>query len=151
MTTVTDANVHNIADKGTFDDCQVRLSYGRISFSLPDSDSGLFLNIIRTSSRRGELHKLGSHPRSTVYYFLSYFHFRAQLPSNAGVQEYVVLTGNFGDILAGYFPKRLRFTYWKIGCSNQFQYSCPFPENWQIRKSGFYSECCWSERRDARD
>ena len=27
MTTVTDANVHNIAVKGTFDDCQVSLSY----------------------------------------------------------------------------------------------------------------------------
>ena len=24
MTTITDANVHNIAVKGTFDDCQVR-------------------------------------------------------------------------------------------------------------------------------
>ena len=33
MTTVLDANVHNIAVKGTFDDCQVR-------DSLPDEDHG---------------------------------------------------------------------------------------------------------------
>ena len=30
MTTVTDANVHNVAVKGTFDDCQVRVSKGNI-------------------------------------------------------------------------------------------------------------------------
>jgi len=27
MTTVTDANVHNVAVKGTFDDCQVRANF----------------------------------------------------------------------------------------------------------------------------
>jgi threonine synthase len=31
MTTVTDANVHNVAVKGTFDDCQVRVCvFGRV-------------------------------------------------------------------------------------------------------------------------
>jgi len=28
MTTVTDANVHNVAVKGTFDDCQVMIRFG---------------------------------------------------------------------------------------------------------------------------
>lgn len=42
----------------------------------------------------------------TVYYFLSYFHIRSQLPSDAEIQ-YVVPTGNFGDILAGYYAKRM--------------------------------------------
>ena len=37
MTTVTDANVHNIAVKGTFDDCQVRAIRSNVLLSLPDS------------------------------------------------------------------------------------------------------------------
>lgn len=41
----------------------------------------------------------------TVYYFLSYFHVQSQLP---GVEiQYVVPTGNFGDVLAGYYAKRM--------------------------------------------
>jgi threonine synthase len=46
----------------------------------------------------------------TVYYFLSYFHARASLPASASGDvsfEYVVPTGNFGDILAGYYAKRM--------------------------------------------
>lgn len=44
----------------------------------------------------------------TVYYFLSYFHVRARLPSANDVEiQYVVPTGNFGDILAGYYAKRM--------------------------------------------
>ena len=51
----------------------------------------------------------------TVYYFLSYFHFRAQLPSDAGVQvQYVVPTGNFGDILAGYYDKKMGLPIGKL-------------------------------------
>jgi threonine synthase len=42
----------------------------------------------------------------TVYYFLSYFHVRMQAPADATLQ-YVVPTGNFGDILAGYYAKRM--------------------------------------------
>ena len=42
----------------------------------------------------------------TVYYFLSFFHAQAHLPTGAELQ-YVVPTGNFGDILAGYYAKRM--------------------------------------------
>lgn len=41
----------------------------------------------------------------TVYYFLSYFHVQAISPG-ARIQ-YVVPTGNFGDVLAGYYAKRM--------------------------------------------
>jgi threonine synthase len=41
----------------------------------------------------------------TVYYFLSYFHIQAISPG-ARIQ-YVVPTGNFGDVLAGYYAKHM--------------------------------------------
>jgi len=40
-----------------------------------------------------------------VYYFLSYF--RVQAISPGARIQYVVPTGNFGDILAGYYAKRM--------------------------------------------
>jgi threonine synthase len=44
----------------------------------------------------------------TVYYFLAYFSLRRSLPpaSNPLIQ-FVVPTGNFGDVLAGYYAKRM--------------------------------------------
>ena len=50
----------------------------------------------------------------TVYYFLSYFHFRAQLPSHEIEVQYVVPTGNFGDILAGYYAKKMGLPIGKL-------------------------------------
>ena len=41
----------------------------------------------------------------TVYYFLSYF--RVQEVSPGARIQYVVPTGNFGDVLAGYYAKRM--------------------------------------------
>lgn len=98
MTTVTDYNVHNVAVKGTFDDCQ-------------DIVKALFAD-----RQFNETHRLGAINSinwarilaQTVYYFLSYFHVQKQLPSEPEASlQYVVPTGNFGDILAGYFAKRM--------------------------------------------
>jgi threonine synthase len=44
----------------------------------------------------------------TVYYFLAYFHVRKQIPHPETSQiQFVVPTGNFGDVLAGYYAKRM--------------------------------------------
>lgn len=50
----------------------------------------------------------------TVYYFLSYFHLGQQLSSTLSPEQltevqiqYVVPTGNFGDILAGYYARSM--------------------------------------------
>lgn len=50
----------------------------------------------------------------TVYYFLSYFHFRAQIRSDDAEIQYVVPTGNFGDILAGYYAKKMGLPIGKL-------------------------------------
>ena len=90
MTTVTDANVHNVAVKGTFDDCQVKSNY--LSFC------GIVLRILwetkgyrqiplwgsgfqRTAPPWGrKFHKLGSHPCSNGLLFLVIFPFCLTTP-----------------------------------------------------------------------
>ena len=101
MTTVTDPNVHNLAVKGTFDDCQ-------------DIVKALFAD-----HEFNKTHRLGAVNSinwarilaQTVYYFLSYFHLRSQIPPSSASDfddvQFVVPTGNFGDILAGYYAKRM--------------------------------------------
>ena len=51
----------------------------------------------------------------TVYYFLAYFQVRKQIPhpENSEIQ-FVVPTGNFGDVLAGYYAKRMGLPMGKL-------------------------------------
>ncbi|KAF4613297.1 hypothetical protein D9613_011174 [Agrocybe pediades] len=108
MTTVTDANVHNVAVKGTFDDCQ-------------DIVKALFANKeFNAKHRLGAVNSINWARilAQTVYYFLSFFHFQAQLPQGTSPEDieiqYVVPTGNFGDILAGYYAKRMGLPIGKL-------------------------------------
>ncbi|KAH0583557.1 hypothetical protein H2248_009183 [Termitomyces sp. 'cryptogamus'] len=101
MTTVTDANVHNVAVKGTFDDCQ-------------DIVKSLFADREFNSTHRLAAVNSINWARilaQTVYYFLAYFQLQSQLPTDINIDdlgvEFVVPTGNFGDILAGYYAKRM--------------------------------------------
>ncbi|KAF7978765.1 hypothetical protein HWV62_44798 [Athelia sp. TMB] len=104
MTTVTDANVHNLAVKGTFDDCQdiVKALFGDREFNQKHHLGAVnSINWARILAQ-------------TVYYFLSYFHVLPQLPSPSAEIQYVVPTGNFGDILAGYYAKRMGLPIGKL-------------------------------------
>ncbi|KAI9463984.1 tryptophan synthase beta subunit-like PLP-dependent enzyme [Lactarius psammicola] len=105
MTTVTDSNVHNIAVRGTFDACQ-------------DIVKALFAD-----KPFNEKHHLGAVNSinwarilaQTVYYFLAYFHVRGQIPHPESSEiQFVVPTGNFGDILAGYYAKRMGLPMGKL-------------------------------------
>ncbi|KAK6345990.1 threonine synthase [Orbilia blumenaviensis] len=95
MTSVLDKNVHNLAVVGTFDNCQ-------------DIVKELFAD-----SAFNALHKLGAVNSinwarilaQIVYYFHSYFAIQRSHPGTT--PRYVVPTGNFGDVLAGYFAKRM--------------------------------------------
>ncbi len=93
MTTVLDANIHNIALEGTFDDCQSIVK-------------GLF----RTARFRDELHLSGVNSinwgrivAQIVYYFTA----AVSLGAPYRPVTFVVPTGNFGDIFAGYAARRM--------------------------------------------
>ncbi|OLY82138.1 Threonine synthase [Smittium mucronatum] len=96
MTTVLDANIHNIAIEGTFDDCQdiVKALFGREDFRVKHSLGAInSINWARILAQ-------------TVYYFQAYF----TLVRAGHVDPKIVFftpTGNFGDILAGYYAAKL--------------------------------------------
>ncbi|CAN9222319.1 unnamed protein product [Alternaria alternata] len=90
MTTVMDANVHNLAVDGTFDDCQT-----------PEINKTHRLAAVNSINWARILAQI-------TYFFYSYFDLIKQpsfLPASA--VRFVVPTGNFGDILAGFFAKRM--------------------------------------------
>jgi threonine synthase len=95
MTTVTDANVHNIAVQGTFDDCQnmVKALFNDLEFK-----ERYALGAVNSINWARILAQI-------VYYFSAWLQLRA-----AGCHNDVVFsvpTGNFGDIFAGYVAKRM--------------------------------------------
>ncbi|KAM7218698.1 Tryptophan synthase beta subunit-like PLP-dependent enzyme [Rhypophila decipiens] len=99
MTTVLDDNVHNIAVTGTFDDCQ---DIVKAMFADPDANAALKLGAVNSINFARILAQI-------VYYFHSYFAL-AKASSSFKVGDkvrMVVPTGNFGDILAGYFARRM--------------------------------------------
>lgn len=94
MTSVTDANVHNIAIRGTFDDCQdmVKELFGDLEFKEKYSLGAVnSINWARVLAQ-------------VVYYFYAWLRVtdETQVPVNFSVP-----TGNFGDIFAGYVAKRM--------------------------------------------
>ncbi|KAH7114339.1 threonine synthase-like protein [Dendryphion nanum] len=98
MTTVLDANVHNLAVDGTFDDCQ---DFVKALFADPEINKTHRLAAVNSINWARILAQI-------TYFFYSYFQLinkSSFLP--AGTVRFVVPTGNFGDILAGYFAKRM--------------------------------------------
>ena len=93
MTTVTDANVHNIALEGTFDDCQsiVKALFGDHDFRDRMKLAGV--NSINWARVMAQM----------VYYFSS----AVSLGAPDRAVSFVVPTGNFGDIFAGYAAKKM--------------------------------------------
>ncbi|HEY4201065.1 MAG TPA: threonine synthase [Devosiaceae bacterium] len=93
MTTVLDANVHNIALKGTFDDCQ-------------NIVKGLFNHHrFRDEVRLSGVNSInwGRIVAQIVYYFTA----AVSLGAPHRTVSFTVPTGNFGDIFAGYAAKRM--------------------------------------------
>ncbi len=94
MTTVTDPEVHNLAIKGTFDDCQAIV---KEIFSDLEFKECYRLGAVNSINWARVLAQV-------VYYVWGYLRLR-----EAGVQKVVftVPTGNFGNIFAGFVAKRM--------------------------------------------
>jgi len=93
MTTTGASNVHALAIKGTFDDCQaiVKGCFNHHAFRDKVALSGVnSINWARIVAQ-------------VVYYFTS----AVALGAPARVVDFTVPTGNFGDIFAGYVAKRM--------------------------------------------
>ena len=94
MTTVADKNVQTLSVKGTFDNCQdiVKAIFGDKEFNSRHNVGAV--NSINWARILAQM----------TYYFYSYFKATNGVP---GKVKFIVPSGNFGDILAGYFAKKM--------------------------------------------
>ncbi|MBK1716437.1 threonine synthase [Thiocystis violacea] len=95
MTTVLDANVHNIAVRGTFDDAQ-------------DIVKSLFNDLpFKSAYRLGAVNSINWARilAQTVYYFYAWGRVSGGDPERR--VSFSAPTGNFGDVFAGYVAKRM--------------------------------------------
>ncbi|KAI9376261.1 tryptophan synthase beta subunit-like PLP-dependent enzyme [Aspergillus egyptiacus] len=97
MTTVLDANVHNLTVEGSFDDCQ---DIVKALFADPEINSTHNLGAVNSINMSRILAQI-------TYYFYSYFALRRTTGSENSKVRFVVPSGNFGDILAGWFAKQM--------------------------------------------
>ena len=93
MTTPKDANVHAVAVKGTFDDCQALVKGMFNDHAFRDRTSLSGVNSINWARIAGQI----------TYYFAA----AVALGAPHRPVSFAVPTGNFGDIFAGYAAKRM--------------------------------------------
>ncbi len=95
MTTVLDENVHNIAVAGNFDDCQRIMKTLAADLEFKGKYSLGAVNSVNFARVLAQI----------VYYFKAVFEVQAQ----TGVRQVrvEVPTGNFGDILAGWYARQM--------------------------------------------
>ena len=104
MTTVQDSNIHCVAVDGTFDDCQ---DIVKASFNDAEFRDRVHLGAVNSINWCRVL-------AQTTYYFWSYF--QVTNNNNNAVKEvnFSVPTGNFGDVLAGYYAKQMGLPVGKL-------------------------------------
>ncbi len=97
MATVLDENVHTLSVKGTFDDCQdiVKQIFGDKEFNEKYHIGAVnSINWARILAQQ-------------TYYFYAYFQLLKKLGTDSAKVRFTVPSGNFGDILAGYYAKQM--------------------------------------------
>ncbi len=92
MTTVLDPNIHNLAIEGTFDDAQAIV---KALFNDQEFKKNYYLGSVNSINWARILAQI-------VYYFYAWF----QVANDESeLVSFVVPTGNFGNVLAGYYAK----------------------------------------------
>jgi len=100
MISVTDPNIHNIALAGTFDDCQRTVKALFADDEFRQTHALAAVNSINWARILAQ----------TVYYVYAYLQVTqagASLGPDATKVSFSVPTGNFGDILAGWYAKQM--------------------------------------------
>lgn len=98
MTTVPDKNIHTLSVKGTFDDCQ---SLVKQVFSDSTFNGRYHIGAVNSINWARILAQI-------TYYFYSFIQLRKSAKSKTDFKvKYVVPSGNFGDILAGFFAQKM--------------------------------------------
>jgi len=103
MTTITDENIHCVAIDGTFDDCQ---DIVKASFNTPSFRDKVHLGAVNSINWCRVL-------AQTTYYFWSYLRVTDKHKDVSEV-HFSVPTGNFGDVLAGYYAKKMGLPVGKL-------------------------------------
>jgi len=103
MITVLDENIHCVAvEESTFDDCQ---SLVKSCFNDKEFRESVKLGAVNSINWCRVLAQM-------TYYFWSYFRVTDKCPNQT--LNFSVPTGNFGDILAGYYSKRIGLPVGKL-------------------------------------
>ena len=100
MTTVADDNIHTLSVKGTFDDCQALV---KEVFNDKEFNDKYHIGAINSINWARILAQM-------TYYFHAYFQLVKKLPESERESfkvKFVVPSGNFGDILAGFYAKEM--------------------------------------------
>ena len=109
MVTQRGNNVAVCAVRGNFDDCQTAV---KKAFSELRGKEGMALSSANSIN-------IGRLAPQLVYYFIAYARLCDQGRIRVGEPvDYVVPTGNFGDILAGYMAKQLGLPVGKLVCAS---------------------------------
>ncbi len=109
MVTTEGKNTEVLAVRGNFDDCQKTVK------KIMEEEK--FYEHLQLSSANSI--NIGRLIPQIVYYFKSYFDLlRNEEITEGELVDFIVPTGNFGDILAGYFAKRMGLPVGKLVCAS---------------------------------
>ncbi len=114
MSTTDGNNTHVVAVKGNFDDCQnaVKEIFANSAFNAKLSTGGYELSSANSINWGRLLPQI-------VYYFWAYLQMLDRQEIAPGEQiNFVIPTGNFGNILAGYYARRMGLPVHKLICAS---------------------------------